>query len=108
MRSVAEILKQNGRLGDHVFRYGGEEFLVVLPEQSAKKAILAMERRRDAVVAAKIEHPKSDTADVVTISVGIAVFDKSRDEEIEGLVKRADSSLYEAKRSGRNTIKCNC
>jgi len=108
LKDVAAVLKQSGRLGDHVFRYGGEEFLVLLPEQSADKAILAMERRRQAVLEAQIDHPKSDTAEVVTISVGIAVFEQAKDQDVENLVKRADTSLYEAKRTGRNSIKCDC
>ena len=105
LESVASVLKHNGRLGDHVFRYGGEEFLVILPEQTIEKATLAMERRREAVLAAEVDHPSSTTAKVITISVGIAVFDKELDEDIEALIKRADAALYEAKNDGRNCVK---
>jgi diguanylate cyclase (GGDEF)-like protein len=105
LKAVAEVLRNQGRCGDSVYRYGGEEFLIVLPGQTLDKAALAMERRREAVMAAKISHPMSDTAEVVTISVGIAAYFVDDDANVIELVKRADRALYEAKSSGRNCIK---
>ena len=104
LRKVAQILKTSGRLGDYVFRYGGEEFLVILPGQSVEKARLAMERRRIAVLDAKIDHPSSGVADHITVSIGIAVFDPNSDKSVDNLVERADEALYRAKSQGRNQL----
>lgn len=104
LRKVALILKSSGRLGDYVFRYGGEEFLVILPGQSIEKARLAMERRRKAVIDASIHHPSSDVAEHITISIGVAVFDRNIDDNVDVLVQRADAALYKAKSDGRNRL----
>lgn len=107
LKEVAALLDGEGRNGDCVFRYGGEEFLVILPAQSLASAASAMDRRRQAVSDAKIEHLSpcvKTSGEVVTVSVGIAAFTKDLDKDADALVKRADQALYEAKAGGRNRV----
>ena len=90
LRAVAGALREGIRSGDAVYRYGGEEFLVLLPEQSLEAATLAAERLRAAVEALAIPHPAGG---VVTVSAGVAA----------GL-EAADQALYRAKEEGRNRV----
>jgi diguanylate cyclase (GGDEF)-like protein len=77
-----------------VYRYGGEEFLVMIPEPTLVAAAAAMNRLR-----AEIE-----ALEVVTISVGIAVYEPA--SNLDALVKQADAALYVAKSRGRNRVVC--
>ena len=73
LKRVAEIVQAELRgLADHVFRFGGEEFIVVLPKTTLAKAIDIAERMRRAIEAAAIPHPAAAAASVVTASFGIA------------------------------------
>lgn len=85
---AAKQWRKSLRTTDTIFRYGGEEFLVVLPGASAVTAIRAMERLR-------LSTPQQQTA-----SVGVAAWDG--DETAVELIQRADQALYQAKQSGRN------
>lgn len=104
LRRVAEILIQTTRDTDSVYRYGGEELLIVLPEQTLDSAELAGERIRRAVAAAGIVHPANQPYGVVTVSIGIAAFDQSSDHTFDAMVEEADAALYAAKTSGRNRV----
>lgn len=97
---VAEILLSATRSSDYVFRYGGEEFLVVLVDTD-KNAISGVAQK----LCQRIENtsfrlPNGDAVNC-TISIGAAVFDGHPDPEY--IVKRADNALYRAKIEGRNT-----
>jgi diguanylate cyclase (GGDEF)-like protein len=104
LRALADILSEHCRESDSVYRYGGEEFVVIMPEQSVASAMLAMERIREAVERAAIVHPASPTAPVLTISVGVAER-QDADSTMAGVLKRADDALYEAKQAGRNRVR---
>jgi len=104
LRAVAQCLDHQTRLGDSVYRYGGEEFLVMLPEQTLDRAAVAMERMRHAVEALEIAHPDSTAAAVVTISGGIAYLGPDDPKTIEELLKQADTALYRSKEGGRNQM----
>ena len=104
LRTVAALLKEAIRDTDSVFRYGGEELLVVLPEQTVDSAALAGERLRRAVAAAGLAHPYNPPHGIVTLSIGIAAFERASDGDFETVIAEADAALYEAKRSGRNRI----
>jgi two-component system cell cycle response regulator len=104
LRSVAEALRDSCRKGDAVYRYGGEELLVVLPGQGVELAGAAAERMREAVEALAISHPDNQPAGVVTISVGVAVRDSGGPGDLETVLGNADKALYEAKNGGRNRI----
>jgi diguanylate cyclase (GGDEF)-like protein len=100
LRAVAHALQQGIRSGDAVYRYGGEEFLVLLPEQTLETAMLAAERLRAAVEALAIPHPAGG---VVTVSAGVAGLD-SPGYEPEQVFELADQALYRAKEGGRNRV----
>jgi diguanylate cyclase (GGDEF)-like protein len=85
-----------------VYRYGGEEFVVLLPQQTSAEAAVAMERVRAAVEALGIPQPSSPSG-VLTISVGIAEL-ASDDMTPEAWLRRADTALYRAKHEGRNRV----
>jgi two-component system cell cycle response regulator len=107
LRAVAEALRQTCRRGDAVYRYGGEELLVLLPRQSLELAGAAAERMRGAVEALGISHPLGEPTPAVTISVGVAVRDVGSKSSAEEVLGEADEALYRAKNAGRNRIEIN-
>lgn len=104
LRAVAAVLARTCRRGDRAYRYGGEEFLVVLPEQDPPRAAIAAERFRHAVEALAIPHPGNVPWGVVTLSAGLAVLDPGEARSCEEVVRDADLALYRAKRGGRNRV----
>ncbi|MCB1907598.1 MAG: diguanylate cyclase [Rhodocyclaceae bacterium] len=106
LKAVARTLDaQLRRPGDNVARYGGEEFVVLLPQTDAAGAVQVGENLRVAIERLAITHRHSGSADVVTISIGVAAAKPPRDAgEPDGLVDAADRALYGAKRQGRNRV----
>jgi two-component system cell cycle response regulator len=104
LRRVAHEVHEALRLGDVCYRYGGEEFLVILPEQSLGEAALGMERVRRAVERLEIPHAPGTGLPFVTISVGLSALSHAPMESIEDWLRRADAALYAAKASGRNRV----
>jgi diguanylate cyclase (GGDEF)-like protein len=100
LKSVAAVLAREIRTGDAVYRYGGEEFLVLLPEQTIETATFAAERLRVAVENLRIPHPAGG---VVTVSAGVAGLDDKITSPDE-LFELADKALYRAKEGGRNRV----
>jgi diguanylate cyclase (GGDEF)-like protein len=104
LRTVAQSLAGRARTGDMVYRYGGEEFLVLLPEQEMGAATAGIERARLAIQALGLAHPDNPPAGVVTISGGIAESGPSDSVSVTDWLRRADLALYEAKATGRNRV----
>jgi diguanylate cyclase (GGDEF)-like protein len=100
LREVSARLRASIRATDAVGRYGGEEFLVVMPESSLATAVAAGERIRQAI-AQPIE--VDGTRLTVTVSVGVAVH-RSADHGLDHTIRAADAALYRAKASGRNAV----
>jgi len=101
LREVAEVLMDLTRGSDFVFRYGGEEFLVVLVETGIDEALQVAERFRRHFDMRRITLP--DQTDLqVTISAGIAAYEGHPDYQF--LINAADSALLDAKRRGRNQV----
>lgn len=100
IRSLSWLLKQRLRKYDVLCRYGGEEFLIVLPHTSAEQSFAIIDRIRQDF--AQIRHPYQDTYFCTSASGGIAAFPAIQSGD--ALIKAADDALYKAKRSGRNRI----
>ncbi|WP_303719445.1 diguanylate cyclase [Brevundimonas naejangsanensis] len=101
LRQVAEAVTENVRPSDFVFRYGGEEFLVVLVETGLRQAAIIAERMRQAL-AVKAVTASGLAPFHVTVSIGVAEHGGHPDENY--LVKQADDALYRAKQNGRNRV----
>ena len=105
LRQVAEALANTVRAAtDIVCRYGGEEFVIVVPEADVSGAMVVGERARRAVAELKLPHIKGETG-TVTVSVGVASATATSSTLPEALIKRADAALYQAKEGGRNQVR---
>lgn len=99
--SIANLIKKMFRKSDYVFRYGGEEFMLILPETNVNNAYISIERLRKEI--SKLEFTSNDDKFNVTASFGLA--DNCVDAlNFEQLIKNTDIALYKAKNSGRNKI----
>jgi diguanylate cyclase (GGDEF)-like protein len=105
LRRVAGLLREHSRTGDEVYRWAGDEFLVVLPTATETQALAAVDRLRAAVAGA-------DWADLqlpepVTVSIGVATAAAAGDEPLgwRSLFDTADLHLFTAKRGGRNRVR---
>ncbi len=103
LRQVSAELRRVTRERDTIYRYGGEEFLVVMPNSSLDAAAAAAERIRAAVQGLRIQAGTDPAAGTLTISGGVA-FSLSAREHWEAVLAAADSALYEAKAAGRDRI----
>lgn len=100
---LAQLLQNTIRRADEVAaRFGGEEFVLLLPDISLASAITVVQRCMDSLQAAAIAHPQSPTAPILTLSMGIASVVPSHEASPDTVVKAADSALYRAKNAGRN------
>ncbi|MEA1884931.1 MAG: diguanylate cyclase [Thermotogota bacterium] len=104
LKEIAKVINnQLNRPEDAVSRYGGEEFVVILPRTEKSAATKKTEEIRKAVESLAITHEKSDCADVVTISLGGVTHEKD-DDNPEAFLKQSDEMLYKAKSQGRNRV----
>lgn len=94
------------RPGDLIARYGGEEFVMVLPETDATAAGIIADRTRQAVIDLNIPHEFSQTADRVSISIGLATIYMDGGISPQTFLETTDQNLYQAKQSGRNRAIC--
>lgn len=104
LRRVAGTMRQQARTGDEAYRYGGEEFLVLLTEQPPPSATLALNRMREAIRDLAIPHRSGNAAGIVTISAGVASFTPEEPKSVDELLREADIALYRAKEAGRDTV----
>ncbi len=103
LRRVARTLDgELKRAADVAARYGGEEFVIVLPDTDPQGAAMIAEKLRSAVEALQVEHTHSQTADHVTISLGVASTMPREGGIPAALIEMADEALYKAKETGRN------
>ena len=98
LRAVTERLAGAVRLSDAVVRYGGEEFLLILPSLRLRDALRVADRARRTV--AKVPVKVADVVVSVTVSVGVA--ERHPNEARDALIARADAAMYAAKKLGRN------
>jgi diguanylate cyclase (GGDEF)-like protein len=105
LQRVVGAMRQTLRPGDGIYRFGGEEFLIILDSPSEASLAVAAERLRAAVAGVGIDHPDNAPFGVATISLGAvwltpADLEQSDDEWFA----RADAALYQAKKQGRNRV----
>ena len=103
LRAVANRLARNVRSFDTIARWGGEEFMVVMPDAGLDIATTVAERLRRKVAGAAIALNDSGKEISVTVSIGVSVMSGARDT-VDDLLRRADEGLYAAKRGGRNRV----
>ena len=102
LKELAMIFKNLVRNIDIPARYGGEEFAVILPDTDLDSAVHIASRLRKHVE--DYEFTGQDEPLSVTISIGVAQYNASTDEESSALIKKADIALYKAKNAGRNRV----
>lgn len=104
LEAVAECIKQELRDYDAVGRYGGEEFVAMLPNAGANAAMRAAERVRARIEASSTMAQPNGPAVHLTASIGVATY-PSYGTELDELIHAADTALYAAKAAGRNTVR---
>ena len=102
LQATAQCLRDVIRPYDRIYRYGGEEFLICMPDTSVDDAMAVGERFRETVEACKVQHGSQDTVMRVTASVGIAAL--LADAQVEAAIDNVDRALYSAKKQGRNRV----
>lgn len=102
IRNLGWFLRRHLRRGDLIGRYGGEEFLVVLPGAGLPQALQLLERIRAEF--AQVRHRDGQAVCTATLSGGVA--ELQQDDSAASLLNRADAALYQAKHAGRNRILC--
>jgi diguanylate cyclase len=102
LASTSQCLQAAVRPYDRIYRYGGEEFLLCMPNTTVDAAVGIAERLRVAVSAQEIRHGGGSQALEVTASFGVAALDGAR--PVEESVDRADKAVYHAKTAGRNRV----
>jgi diguanylate cyclase (GGDEF)-like protein len=100
LQALSGLLAEQVRQEDVACRFGGEEFVIVLPGASAADAAARAEAWREAVL--RLQVPHQDATLSVTVSMGVA--ERGAGAHADDLLRRADQALYEAKRGGRNRV----
>ena len=98
---ISQIIRSCLRKLDTAYRYGGEEFTVILPETTCEEARNVAERIRNAVKAEKFD-PETEDDIIITISIGVTQY--SPEEELSAFIQRADKAMYSSKQNGRNKV----
>lgn len=102
LSTIARLAREDRRSYDVAVRYGGEEFVLVLPETSHDEATMVAERLREKVLQISFSGELRELR--VTISMGVATYPASNLATIEDLIREADAALYRAKQGGRNRV----
>lgn len=105
LKKLAQVIRERiYRPSDIAARFGGEEFVLLLPNTDIESARLVAERIRLAVVNAQIPHQQNPVSEYVTISLGLATCIPHSDQTPVQLLELADQSLYQSKENGRNQV----
>jgi len=99
LKNIAKILKNSLRNVDYLGRFGGDEFMIILPNTSLENTVIVAERIRGII--ANFVHNIEQYIIQTTVSIGIASYN-SLDDDVNQIIKRADQALYKAKSSGSN------
>ncbi len=101
LKEAARVIKDQLRDQDLIARWGGEEFLVILPDTTLNDALAGAERIREGLVAHKFRAPNGKPI-TLTISAGVSEF--RADDDLNAAINRADRALFRGKESGRNRV----
>jgi diguanylate cyclase (GGDEF)-like protein len=102
LRELADCMRNQQRASDVLSRYGGDEFVILMPETKAQAASALLERLRANVQKIRIAEAENVS---MTVSGGVAEWLPGRDDSPSEVIRRADVALYEAKSAGRNCVK---
>lgn len=102
LAEIGRKLGESCRKGDLLFRFGGEEFVIVAINLSQKEALSFFNRVRSSIQATTFNSKESKFS--VTVSIGVSFVSKSQYKTIKELLNEADSKLYQAKRTGKNKV----
>lgn len=102
LKLTAKLMKENAREQDIIARFGGEEFVIVLPGTTVDKARIMLERLRHKLETTEMDSRNGNSISI-TCSIGLSALGKS-DEDFNMAIKRADAYMYEAKKLGRNQL----
>ena len=100
---LGQIIKSCLRKMDTAYRYGGEEFTIILPGTHGEEARTVAERLRSSVAGEDFSNGKASDLEI-TISIGVTEY--RQEEEIASFVQRADQAMYLSKQAGRNKVSC--
>lgn len=103
LQKVAEVMRASLREGDQIYRYGGEEFVVILPTVQEADAVRLVDRLREAVSKTLLTGESLEPVGPVTVSAGIALA-FIHGSDVTALLKVADEALYLSKENGRNRV----
>jgi diguanylate cyclase (GGDEF)-like protein len=103
LQKVASVMRSSARDDDLLYRYGGEEFLVIFTDTRPEDAVTLAERLRLAVEVAPLSGENLDPVGPVTISIGLALLPE-HGTDIGRLIEMADKAMYRAKTNGRNRV----
>jgi len=103
LKDFVSIAKKNLRKNDKLFRWGGEEFIIFLPQTECKNAFVVADKIRNIIANHTFEHVPNR----ITCSFGVSA-KRDIDDKVLEIIKRADTALYTAKRSGKNRVESSC
>jgi len=102
LKAVAKALSETARMDDCVIRYGGEEFVILLPNTDEAGVGITATRLLKSVRSLGIPHKNSDIAEYVTISIGATTIKVKLNHQYMDYIQRADEALYMSKNTGRD------
>jgi diguanylate cyclase (GGDEF)-like protein len=102
LREIGALLQNQIRSEDIACRYGGEEFILILPEAPLEVTVRHADRIREAIKSMRVEYRRQPLG-VISVSAGVAEFPK-HSTSVEGILKKADEALYLAKHNGRDRV----